>query len=232
MELVFTSEVGDNSDLIAHVAAMYLKPGDKVADVTYGKGVFWRKIISGMYNTSFSDLITGPEHFDFRKLPYGDASFDCVILDPPYTHNPGRLIVEANYKNRETTKGMYHADIMQLYFGGMTEAWRILKEGGYLWVKCKDEVESSYQCWSHIEIYDEALRMGFFGKDLFIMTQKTHPVVQHHNQQHARKNHSYLWVFKKPLVQEIRDLKRLRSTQFDTQRCRHRGAPLAAKEEK
>jgi tRNA G10 N-methylase Trm11 len=213
MELVFTSEVGDNSDLIAHVAAMYLKPMDNVADVTYGKGVFWRKVDITKYNMRFSDLITGPNKDDFRKLPLPDATYDCVVLDPPYTHNPGHLIVNANYQNAETTKGMYHADIMRLYSEGMAEAWRILKVGGYLWVKCKDEIESSYQCWSHIEIYDEARRIGFFGMDLFIMTQKAKPIVQHRKQQHARKNHSYLWIFKKPMIRESRDIRRLARTQ-------------------
>lgn len=35
---------GDNSDLIKTVASLYTKDDDlTIADVTYGKGVFWRK---------------------------------------------------------------------------------------------------------------------------------------------------------------------------------------------
>jgi len=203
MALTFTSEVGDNSDLIAHVAEMYLKPKWKIADVTYGKGVFWRNIDKSKYNLSASDILTVPPFLDFRKLPYKDGEFDCVVLDPPYVHNPGKLIVNANYKNAETTKGMYHNDIIQLYVEGMKEAFRILRIGGLLWVKCKDEVESSFQRWSHIEIYAHAIGLGFFAEDLFILTQKVKPIVQHKKQCHARKNHSYLWVFKKPDAREL-----------------------------
>jgi hypothetical protein len=34
-------------------------------------------------------------------------------------------------------------------------------------------------------------------QDLFVITQKHDPMIQRINQKHARKNHSYCWVFKK-----------------------------------
>jgi len=207
--MIYTSYMGDNADLVHEVSQMYLKPGNKIADVTYGKGVFWKKISLSDYDFSPSDLLTCPDTaYDFRKLPYEDSYFDCVVLDPPYCHNPGRMIVNANYKNAETTKGMYHKDIIQLYRDGMKEAYRVLKEYGFLWIKCKDEVESSYQRWSHIEIYNHAIDLGYFAKDLFVMTQISKPMVQHKKQQHARKNHSYLFIFKKPNTREKRELRR------------------------
>jgi methylase of polypeptide subunit release factors len=142
--------------------------------------------------------LTCPESkYDFRNFPYGDAEFDTVVFDPPYVHNPGRLIVDANYRNAETTRGMYHDDILKLYVDGMKEACRVLKTGGYLWVKCKDEVEASVQRWSHIELFLVAAKLGFYAKDCFILTQVQKPLIQFKKQQHARKNHSYLWVFEK-----------------------------------
>lgn len=207
--MIYTSYVGNNADLVYEVSQMYLKPHDKIADVTYGKGVFWNKICLDDYDLFPSDLLTCPDSaYDFRKLPYDDGSFDCVVFDPPYCHNPGRMLVNASYKNAETTKGMYHKDIIQLYHDGMQEAHRILREEGFLWVKCKDEVESSYQRWSHIEIYDHAINLGYFAKDLFVMTQTGKPTIQHKKQYHARKNHSYLFVFKKPNTREKRELRR------------------------
>jgi len=206
---IYSCEGGDNSDLIKKVSKMYLKPGYTVADVTYGKGVFWRKVDVGQFSFFPSDIKTCPKSpHDFRSLPYDDESFDVVVFDPPYTDNPGNMISDANYLNRATTKGMYHKDIIQLYNDGMIEAYRILKTGGTMWVKCKDEIESSYQRWSHLEIYDIALKIGLFGKDFFVFVQRNKPVIQHKNQKHARKNHSYLWVFKKPLSKETKELKR------------------------
>jgi len=204
----YTSITGNNGDLIKVVAGLYLVDNMRIADVTYGKGVFWRQVDLKRFKFCPSDIKTCKDKYDFRDLPYRSRSFDCVVLDPPYCHNPGSLIVDANYRNAETTKGMYHDDIIQLYRDGMIEACRILKEGGMLWVKCKDEVESGYQRWSHIELYLIAIELGLYAKDLFVLTPSNKPVIQRKNQKHARKNHSYLFVFMKPRPSEIRTLTR------------------------
>lgn len=195
---VYTSVGGNNADLFEIVSDFYIKDSDKVADVTYGKGVFWRKADTKRFDLIKSDLITVEPGTDFRDLPYEDESLDGHVLDPPYMHTPGKPIVDERYKNSATTKKMYHSDIMEeLYHNGMKEAYRVLKFGGYLFVKCQDEIESGHQRWSHIEIYNLAVDIGFYGKDLFVLTPPSNPGIQYKNQKHARKNHSYLWVFEK-----------------------------------
>jgi hypothetical protein len=83
----------------------------------------------------------------------------------------------------------------------MREAFRVLKpDGGSLWVKCKDEVEREVQRWSHVYIYQMASELGFCARDLFVLTGSMSPqrwpgCVQ----RHARKNHSFLWVFQRPI---------------------------------
>jgi len=80
----------------------------------------------------------------------------------------------------------------------MIEAARVLQPGGLLLVKCKDEIESSKQRRSHIELYSLALdELRFTDEALFILKQKNNPIVQHKRQLHPRKNCSYLWVFRK-----------------------------------
>jgi len=204
---VYTSYKGNNADLIAVVARLYLQNGFTIADVTYGKGVFWNKINLSKYNFFPSDIISCPNSpYDFKDLPYKDATFDVVVFDPPYTHNPGNLIVDKNYQNASTTKGFYHLDIMEMYKEGMQEGFRILKTNGTMWIKCKDEVESSIQRWGHVEIYEMALEIGLYAKDLFILTQSSKPIIQHKNQKHARKNHSFLWIFQKTTDTKKREI--------------------------
>ena len=194
---IYSNVTGDNSDLIETVAKQYIKPLDKVADVTFGKGVFWKKVDVSQFSFFPTDLKTVAPPVDFCNLPYADCSMNVVVFDPPYMHNVGKPIVDGNYQNSATTKGMYHKDIIELYRKGMMEAFRVLKPGGYLFVKCQDEIESGRQAWSHIEIYEIAVSMGMYGKDLFVLSQKNLPIIQHKRQLHARKNHSYLWVFEK-----------------------------------
>lgn len=194
----YTLAEGNNSNLIKVVSDFYIKNNEIVADVTFGKGVFWRKVDTDRFTFLKSDLITVEPGVDFRDLPYEDEYLDHHVFDPPYMHTPGKPIVDKRYQNSATTNKMYHTDIMlDLYLKGMKEAFRTLKSGGFEFVKCQDEIESGYQRWSHVEIYEIATSLGFYGKDLFVLKPSANPGIQNKNQKHARKNHSYLWVFQK-----------------------------------
>jgi hypothetical protein len=202
---VATVVLGNNDVLIREVARLYILNGDVVADATYGLGVFWRLTDTTRFTLWKSDIL--PRHpdvkpYDLRKLPYRDGSVDVGVLDPPYKHNPGRNAVnDEQYQNSATTSGMNHADIMTgLYEAGMREMLRVIKHGGRLLVKCMDQIQGSTQCWSHIEIHDRAVAMGWYARDLFIVvpTSKTGDCWK--TQEHARKHHSYLWVFQKGKV--------------------------------
>src|SRR5690606_20879916 len=84
---VYTSVYGFNADLIAEVAKLYFRPGDRIADVTFGKGNFWNRVDLEQYQFFPSDA-NHPKHpYDFRELPYPDASFEIVAFDPPYIQN-------------------------------------------------------------------------------------------------------------------------------------------------
>lgn len=193
---VYTSITGNNADLIATVADLYTRSGSLIVDVTWGRGAFWRRTSHVPIGSDVSPDLAPHVACDFRKLPYRDNSVDVVVLDPPYVHNPGNHITNGRYNNAATTSGMYHEDIMRLYEDGMREAWRVLRPNGQTWVKCKDQVESGRQCWSHIELHDIAIKLGFFARDLFVITPDSRTTPNRWARQiHARKNHSYLWVF-------------------------------------
>jgi len=54
------------------------------------------------------------------------------------------------------------------------------------------------QTFSHCEIYNIAISIGFYARDLFVLHTKNR--AKPHNvtkQVHARKTHSYFWVFEK-----------------------------------
>lgn len=196
---VFNCIQGTNADLIAAVARLYLKKGDRVADITFGRGVFWQKLSLSDYLFNKSDKITCPgSPHDFRKLPYADGHFDVVVFDPPYAHYGEGMRVEPCYQMASTTGRLSHRDIMEGYRDGMTEAKRILKPGGTLWVKCADEVEASHQRRGHIEVFEIAQNLRLVDEDFFVLMQENPPVTTGKRQQHARKNCSFLWIFRKP----------------------------------
>ncbi len=201
---VTTVTFGTNDQLIAEVAKLYLADGAVIADVTYSSGRFWKKVNLSRFTFLASDLIPSPGQrvpvlaCDFRALPYATGSVDALIFDPPYIHAPGKGMLNHRYNGLQTTDLASYADIMALYKDGMTEAARVLRDGGQLWVKCKDTLASDRQRWSHITIYELAQDMGLYPRDLFLLVPPAPSSVttgRWARQLHARKVHSYLWIF-------------------------------------
>lgn len=201
-DLVLSAYLAPNEHIFPKILDMYVAPGSLVADVTHGKGVFWRHVEPDRYRLLATDLSTG---VDCRDLPYDSASVDCVVLDPPYMHSPGGTAYsghtpyEEYYRNNGTgnrTKRKYHEAVLDLYFDGGREAHRVLRNLGVMIVKCQDEVCSNRQRFTHVEIIQEYERMGFVAEDLFVVVRNNRPGVSRTRKQvHARKNHSYFLVF-------------------------------------
>lgn len=202
-DLVFTASIGTNDEIFSQVLSLYVRPGSLVADVTYGKGAFWRKVPEGAYDLRATDLLTGT---DCRELPYGDGTVDCVVFDPPYMHTPGGTAhtghqnFEGYYgNNRAGSKKKYHEAVLDIYFSAAAEARRVLKEHGVYIVKCQDEVCANRQRLTHVEVINHLGGLGFVAEDLFVLVRTNRPGVSRMLKQiHARKNHSYFLVFLKP----------------------------------
>jgi DNA modification methylase len=201
-ELVFSAYVGGNEDTFPHILDLYVTPGSRVADVTFGKGVFWRNVPEERYELLATDI---QDEVDCRALPYTDATIDCVVLDPPYMHSPGGTAhtvhgaFERHYRNNGTgnrTTKKYHEAVLELYEDAGKEAYRVLRERGVLIVKCQDEVCANRQRFTHVEIMQSYERLGFITEDLFVVVRQNRPGVSRTVRQvHARKNHSYFLVF-------------------------------------
>ncbi len=206
-DLIVSAHQGTNDEVFPQVLSLYVEVGSKVADVTYGKGVFWRRVPPLAYSLRKSDLAHG---VDCRKLPYADKELDCVVFDPPYMHTPGGSAhtnhqnFENYYRNNQAgSDKKYHEAVLDLYFGAAREAARVLRDGGIYIVKCQDEVCANQQRLTHVEIINELATYGFVIEDLFVVLRNAKPGVSRMlRQSHARKNHSYFLVFRKPKRRE------------------------------
>lgn len=214
-DLILSSHLAGNAEVFPQVLSLHVPVGAVVADVTWGKGVFWRNVPDNLYEVKATDIAMG---VDCRNLPYSDASIDCVVLDPPYmegfyrannghkagsgTHSAFRDAYSNGDEVSEKYKGTrkWHGAVTDMYFQAGAEAWRVLKNKGVLIVKCQDEVSANRQWLTHVEIINEYESLGFYSKDLFIVTRPNKPGVSRIiGQKHARKNHSYFLVFIKEI---------------------------------
>ena len=204
-----SAHAGQNADLFPQILKLHVSEGSTVADVTFGSGVFWKKVDRSKYELLATDISMG---VDCRKLPYSVSSLDALVLDPPYMegllrsnqqHKAGNGSFSAfrkYYSNGDEKDDgpRWHAAVSDLYFKAGAEAFRVLKEGGVMIVKCQDEVSANRQWLTHVEIINYYQQLGFYTKDVFVLVRNNKVgVARLKKQVHARKNHSYFLVFVK-----------------------------------
>jgi hypothetical protein len=228
-DLVFSAQVGENADMFLQILSLHVPRGATIADVTFGQGIFWKHVPGQDYTLLASDIDAKVSHFimppkdvevktgiDCRKLPYEDASLDCVVLDPPYMEGLYRSVTGhlagsgthasfrhaySNGKPTEIGGPKWHDAVVDMYVKAGYEASRVLKPDGILIVKCQDEVSANKQRLTHVEIITAYETMEFYTKDLFVLVRTNRAGVSRlKKQEHARKNHSYFLVFQKRKV--------------------------------
>lgn len=213
-KLIFSSQSGTNTAVFTQILDMFVAKGASVADVTFGRGAFWKAVDRPDITLLATDKYSLETSTDCRDLPYEDGSVDVVVLDPPYMHTPGQG-AHVGHQNFETfyrnntidddpedaepavRPAKYHEAVLSLYYAAGKEAARVLKQGGFFIVKCQDEVCSNRQRLTHVELVNEFEGYGFITEDLFVVTRNGKPGVSRllGRQRHARKNHSYFLIF-------------------------------------
>lgn len=209
--LIYSASTGKNAPVFTDILRLYVPRGADGCDVTYGKGSFWndqsRSHIGTLHATDLQNGVC------LSALPYGDASMGFHVLDPPYMCGFFRPLASQKaqvnhsdfsirYGNHDGTgyKGRYyHAAVESIYRDGIQEGWRVLAPGGIQITKVQDEVSSHNQYLTHCFVVNEAVRLGFEVLDLFVVVRNDKPHGRRiQKQEHARKNHSYFLVFRKP----------------------------------
>ena len=194
----------EQSEIIKWILQLHV-PDKKIdCDPTYSIGNFYKNtgIDEPEYKFDINPQVEGVKFGDSRNLPLDDNSINCMMFDPPFLATTGKSLREDKDNNIINKRfGVYPSEqeLHQFYIDSLKEFYRILKNKGILIFKCQDKISSGKQYMSHCFIYDEAVKIGFYPKDLFILLAKNRLVAdwQAKNQKNARKFHSYFWVFEK-----------------------------------
>lgn len=200
-----------NAELIDALATKlhYLDYDTPTVDVTYGRGVWWKRWRPRMLVEHDLKL----DGVDFRRLPEEDETYGQVAFDPPYKLN-GRPTPNVDERYgvdvRMTVKERH-----ELIRDGITECNRVLERRGTLLVKCQNQVCNGVVHWQTYEFVKHAESLGLIFQDECLVlgyreqpkdrTRK--PTVaelalgvterQPSQQQHAARNYSSLLVFRK-----------------------------------
>ena len=187
----------DQEEIIKWIIKLYCPNGFE-CDPTYSKGNFYKNINKPKLKFDINPQTDDTKQADCTNLPIDNNSVESIMFDPPFVagiqnkSNTGVII------NRFGSFKNVSEELWEMYHKALDEFYRILKINGILAFKCQDSVDSGKQCLSHIEIINYACSLGFYPKDLFVLLAKQRLIGKHHhNQQHARKFHSYFIVFLK-----------------------------------
>jgi len=197
----------DQTEIIKNIIDLHIEKGVIDCDPTYSTGVFYKK--SGIVAPEYKfDLYPQSEEVvksNSISLPLENESLDSIMFDPPFVvskgpslKNPkkGSNIISTRFSNYDSIPLLW-----DYYTKSLNEFYRILKPKGMLIFKCQDTVSGGKNYFSHSYVMNKALEIGYYPKDLFVLMAKTRLISGNmKNQQHARKFHSYFWVFQKKQV--------------------------------
>lgn len=192
-------------EILSWIIKLYCPDGFDL-DPTYSKGIFYKYDISRpKYIGDINPTNTNVKVMDCRKLPFKNNSLNSIIFDPPFLATTGKSLKSNNNSENIIAKRFTVYNNMQelwkFYKQSLKEFKRKLKYYGYLIIKIQDSISSGKQYLSHHFITNEAIKVGLYPKDLFILLAKNRIIADwQRNQKHARKFHCYFLVFQKTKV--------------------------------
>ena len=166
-------------------------------DPTYSIGNFYKNgLTKPKYKFDINPQTKGVVKSCSTNLPLDDDSIEVLMFDPPFMFEK-RNRENENIMNKRFS--MYNNGFEELehhYKNSLLEFARVLKTKGILIFKCQDYTDSKTTL-THTYVHKWAEEVGFYAKDLFILLSKGAIANKSLKQRHARKYHSYYFVFER-----------------------------------
>lgn len=188
--------------------------GDNIdCDITFSKGNFYGtfndsngnefEIKPPTYKFDVVPLFDDVEKIEpLGKIPLEDGSIKCLMIDLPFviTSPSSPSLTAENSSNIIIKRFSFYAsekELLESYRHWISEAYRVLKPNGIMIFKCQPIINSCTQWINNVYSCNIAEQIGFYIKDEFILLAKNRLIGNIKNQIHARKYHSYFYVFSK-----------------------------------
>ena len=197
---VVKSVQNSDRDVLSAIRTLFLNNENFDLDPCYSTGKFYEDLERPFYKLDKNPQDNEVVQNDIMNgLPYSANTMRSIVFDPPFMFG-----THGQTKNNIMTKRFTMFDTWQeletMYKKALSEFYRVLIKGGIVAFKCQDYTDS-FSVFTHIYVYEWALQAGFYPKDLFILVAKGGRIFNSNlKQRHARKFHSYWWIFQKKSV--------------------------------
>jgi len=196
---VIKSVYNTDTEILRAIQTLYAPDGFGL-DPTFSKGVFYKEISPPKWKFDLNPVVNGVSKADCQNLPLPNSSMANIVFDPPFMFGGKNGPHGGQGKDLMSKRfGMFFNfdELKKVYQGALKEFWRVLKKRGYLFFKCQDYTDSRTTM-THCLVYNWATEIGFYAQDVFVLVAKARPIFKPNaKQRHARKFHSYWWIFRK-----------------------------------
>jgi hypothetical protein len=190
----------DEQEIIRDILYLHADGRRIDCDPTYSIGNFYKDgMLLPKYRFDKTPQVHGVIKAESFDLPIEDECCLTIMFDPPFVIggvDHDGIKDGSNIISRRFTNFQSFNELKSMYYESLKEFYRVLQTNGIVIFKCQDVVASSKQHFSHCWVMNKAVEIGFYPKDLFILLAKQR-LTDNREQQHARKYHSYFWVFQK-----------------------------------
>lgn len=185
------------NEILSNILLLYINAETFECDLTYSIGAFYRHFPQPKLKFDKYPQHKGVQPLD-EAYHIPNSSLSSIVCDLPFIvrgfgkeNNAGQLVERFDYFT--TAEDAYKANLEMINL-----AYNKLKRGGYFIMKSMDVRCKAHSLWLNAYIQVEAMKLGFVMEDLFILAAKSRMLYYRGvKQNHARKYHSYFFVFRK-----------------------------------
>lgn len=202
---VVIKTVSESQDeILYNILRLYVKKSSFDCDFTYSVGNFYVRLEKPPLKFDIN-----PQQKDVRPLNEAfeipTNSLHSVVVDLPFIVNVNS---NGKFKSKIAKRFDYFRSEKELHEANdrMIElAYSKLKIGGFLIMKTMDVCGQSRQLWINNYVQNKAVECGFILEDIFIFVSQTkYLFTSGLEQRHARKYHSYFFVFRKGKAHKLK----------------------------
>lgn len=196
---VIRSVSESQDEILCNILRLYIKKKTFDCDLTFSKGNFYHVI-----DVPLLKFDKYPQMEGVRPLSEANDILSCslhsLVIDLPFIVNSDNKGNFSKYSKFAKRFDFFQSEeeLYKTYENMINLAYDKLSKGGFLVVKLMDVCGPNGQIWVAHYVHNKAIECGFLLDDIFILVARSKYL--HTNgqiQRHARKYHSYFFVFRK-----------------------------------
>lgn len=196
---VIRSVSESQDEILCNILKLYVKTKTFDCDLTFSKGNFYHVIDVPQLKFDINPQTEGVKHLS-EAYDIPSYSLHSIIIDLPFIVNANN---KGNFSNCSKIAKRFNffqseEELYKTYENMINLAYDKLSKGGFFVVKLMDVCGPNGQIWISNYVQNKAKEYGFIHDDTFILIARTKYLYSNGRQQrHARKYHSYFFVFRK-----------------------------------